>query len=110
MRGKGRAGMDCPYCEMTGKRAEVHRHLADTHADRVAVAVDEERNRRTYSITCPTCGAPWERQIKPRSHQAGFVEEFSEEIRLVAFDMLLYHIQGEHLPVEAAPETREEPG
>lgn len=100
--------MDCPYCEMRGTRREVHRHLADEHGEKVTIDVDEQRNRRTYEIRCPTCDAPWERQIKPRYKDPNFIAEFEEEIKLVAFDMLLYHIQGEHLlPAEAAEQPAE---
>lgn len=94
--------MDCPYCDRAGTRGEVHRHLGDAHGDRVAIRVDAERGIRTYEIRCPVCDAPWEREIKPRSRDPNFIQEFEEEIKLVAFDMLLYHIQGEHLIDEGA--------
>ncbi|MDQ1498530.1 MAG: hypothetical protein QOI86_1870, partial [Actinomycetota bacterium] len=38
----------------------------------------------------------YEREIKPRGRDPGFVEEFSAQIRLVAFDMLVNHLLGEH--------------
>jgi len=102
--------MDCPFCDATGARSEIHRHLAEVHGDQVSIAVDEERGRRTYGITCPVCGAPWERQIKPRYRDPAFIDEFAEEIKLVAFDMLLYHMQGEHEATGQTPVNREEPG
>lgn len=90
--------MDCPFCEFSAVRREVHRHLVDEHKDRVVLRIDEKKNqRRYYEVRCPTCDAPWEREIKPRYKDPSFLETFEEEIRLVAFDMLLYHIQGEHL-------------
>jgi len=102
--------MDCPYCDVQGGRGEVHRHLAEAHGEKVTIAVDEERNRRTYEVRCPICDAPWERQIKPRYRDPGFIAEFEEEIKLVAFDMLLYHIQGEHLMPAEAGERQGEDG
>ncbi|HEX9713947.1 MAG TPA: hypothetical protein VGB52_15500 [Actinomycetota bacterium] len=101
--------MDCPFCETAGARTEMHRHLADAHADRVTIEVDEQTGRRTYEVRCPVCDAPWERQIKPRYRDPNFVAEYEEEIRLVAFDMLLYHIQGEHLLPQAAEQQGEDP-
>ncbi|MEX2557921.1 MAG: hypothetical protein WEB06_20105 [Actinomycetota bacterium] len=98
--------MDCPYCETTGDRQGVHRHLVEKHGDRVSTRVDPEHGDRFYRIACPQCDAPWERQIKPRSKDPTFLEEFDLEIRLVAFDMLLHHIRGEHsdeAPNGAAP-------
>lgn len=89
--------MDCPYCEYEDARGAVHRHLSDVHKDRVGIRVDEVKDRRYYEVRCPTCDAPWEREIKPRYKDPGFLAQFEDEIRLVAFDMLLYHIQGEHL-------------
>lgn len=99
--------MDCPYCERAGERDEVHRHLADDHPDRVSVRVDDASGRRFYEVRCPTCDAPWEREIKPRYRDPGFIAEFEEEIRLVAFDMLLYHIQGEHLLAASSEADRQ---
>src|SRR5581483_7231820 len=63
-----------------------------------------------YALRCPICGDGYEREIKPRGRDPGFVEEFSAQIRLVAFDTLVNHLLGEHedldLPSdeEAAPE------
>lgn len=74
----------------------MHRHLGDVHGDRVAIRTGDEGGRRFYEIRCPVCDAPWEREIKPRSRDPRFVEEYDREIKLVAFDMLLYHMQGEH--------------
>ncbi|MGH2830036.1 MAG: hypothetical protein ACRDJM_06090 [Actinomycetota bacterium] len=95
--------MKCPYCDLEAERRDVHRHLLDEHPERVAVRVDEKTERRFYEVRCPTCDAPWEREIKPRFRDPEFVTTFEEEIKLVAFDMLLYHIQGEHVSAGAAP-------
>ena len=88
--------MNCPYCDFQGARGAVHRHLADAHAERVVIRVDDEKGKRFYGIACPVCNAPYEHQVKPRNYDLGFLQEFDHEIKLVAFDMLLYHMQGEH--------------
>ncbi|MBI1801635.1 MAG: hypothetical protein HY259_04035 [Chloroflexi bacterium] len=88
--------MDCPYGDFQGKRGEVHRHLAEAHAEQVQIRQDEMLGQRLYEITCPVCAAPYEHVINSRSRDPRFLREFDAEIRLVAFDMLLYHMQGEH--------------
>lgn len=100
--------MTCPYCEFEGSRGAVHRHLADSHDDRVSIRVDDASGRRWYGIRCPICDAPWDREIKPRLRDPRFVETFDEEIKLVAFDMLLYHVQGEHGLADAGLEPEGE--
>jgi hypothetical protein len=88
--------MQCPFCEYQDSRGAVHQHLLAAHGDQVKLRVDEERGKRFYSITCPICAAPYEHQVKPRNLDQNFLQAFDREIRLVAFDMLLYHLQGEH--------------
>lgn len=91
--------MQCPYGDFQGKRGEVHRHLVEAHPEKVIVRQDETTGRRSYGLTCPVCSAPYEHVIKPRSRDPRFLEEFDSEIKLVAFDMLLYHMQGEHAEI-----------
>ena len=88
--------MNCPYCSFQNSRGAVHRHLSDAHGEMVAIRVDDEKGKRFYGIACPVCRAPYEHQVKPRNYDADFLQEFDHEIKLVAFDMLLYHMQGEH--------------
>lgn len=88
--------MNCPYCDFRDSRGAVHRHLAEKHGALVIIRVDEASGRRFYGITCPVCRAPYEHQVKPRNVDPSFLQEFDREIKLVAFDMLLYHMQGEH--------------
>ncbi len=92
----------CPYCDFSGDRGMTHRHLGETHPEQVTVRVDERKDRRYYGIECPVCKSPWEAEIKPRGRDPNFLEEYDREIKLVAFDMLLYHIQGEHPDGEEA--------
>lgn len=88
--------MNCPYCDFKDLRGAVHRHLAEKHGEQVTIRLDESKGKRFYGIACPVCQAPYEHQVKPRNVDPGFLQEFDREIKLVAFDMLLYHMQGEH--------------
>ena len=85
----------------------LHAHLGEQHPD--AIRFEDKGGRSFYAVTCPVCGDGYEREIKPRGRDPGFVEEFSAQIRLVAFDMLVNHLLGEHEgldvpPAEAEPE------
>ncbi len=88
--------MNCPWCDFEGHPRQLHAHLGETHPEQV---VFEERIGRTfYGITCPHCDDGYRHEIKPRGRDAGFVEEFNAQIRLVAFDMLVNHLLVEHDP------------
>jgi hypothetical protein len=76
----------------------LHAHLGDQHVD--AVRFEEKGGRSFYALSCPICGDGYEREIKPRGRDPGFVDEFSAQIRLVAFDMLVNHLLGEHEDLE----------
>jgi len=86
----------CPYCEFSGKRSEVHSHLADSHPDTLGSRVDEFTGHTFYVVTCPVCGASYEQVTKKARRDPNFAREYEYEIRLVVFDLLLYHLQGEH--------------
>lgn len=94
--------MKCPFCEHEAPPRKLHAHLGTEHG--TEVEVEDRGATRVYTITCPTCGASHEQPIKPRLRDAGFLEEFSTEIRLVAFDMLINHMLAEHT-VHAPTET-----
>ena len=87
---------NCPHCEFSGKRSEVHDHLADNHGDTLGSRVDEFTGHTFYIVTCPICGASYEQVTKKARRDPSFVQEYEHEIRLVVFDLLLYHLQGEH--------------
>ena len=57
---------------------------------------EESRARMFYRIECPKCALKIEKTIKPRGKDPGFLEEFDREIKLVAFDMLLNHMDVAH--------------
>ncbi|MEW6476006.1 MAG: hypothetical protein AB1679_27430 [Actinomycetota bacterium] len=96
--------MNCPFCSFEGPPRGLHAHLGEQHPE--AVRFEEKGGRSFYALTCPICGAGYEREIKPRGRDPGFVDEFSAQIRLVAFDMLVNHLLGEHEDVPI-PEDEE---
>ena len=57
---------------------------------------DGDAKTMHYVIGCPRCGGEIRHQIKPRWGDPAFLEEFAEEIRLVAFDLLLHHVEDAH--------------
>jgi hypothetical protein len=92
--------MRCPFCEYEAARGEVHGHLAGDHGDAVEVWTDAADGKMRYRVACPRCDEAHEARIKPRSRDPAFLRTFAHEIRLVAFDMLLNHLEAEH---EAGP-------
>jgi hypothetical protein len=99
--------LNCPFCSFDGPPRELHAHLGEQHPD--AVRFDEKNGRSLYAVTCPICGDGYEREIKPRGRDPGFVDEFSAQIRLVAFDMLVNHLMGEHEEIEIPAEEETAP-
>lgn len=87
--------MNCPYCPYTGSRNRLHAHLTDEHADRV-VTEEDGWGRRFLQLDCPRCDEMYRREVKPRLKEPGFLAEYAREIRIVAFDMFLYHWESEH--------------
>lgn len=88
--------MQCPYCEIDASRRLLHRHLVDTHGAAVATETADAEGRMSYVVACPRCGGEIRHQIKPRWRDPGFLKEFEQEIRLVAFDLLLHHFDDAH--------------
>ncbi|MEK7836376.1 MAG: hypothetical protein AAB328_00195, partial [candidate division NC10 bacterium] len=57
---------------------------------------------RAWSARCPRCSLREGHVVKPCWGDPGFLVEFQREIRLVAFDLLLYHLEDAHPePAEA---------
>jgi hypothetical protein len=101
---------ECPYCELGGSRGQVHAHMADAHPEEVSTWTEAGDGRMRYRVVCPRCGAEHEARVKPRSQDPDFLEGFAREIRLVACDMLLCHMEAEHdgEPAAQEPPSREE--
>ena len=49
-----------------------------------------------YEITCPACGARYERTVRKAARDREFTGEFGREIAMVALDMLIHHLIAEH--------------
>jgi hypothetical protein len=47
-------------------------------------------------VPCPFCELEYRRQVKPRSRNPDFLEQFRAEIGLVAFDQMIYHLLEDH--------------
>ncbi len=88
--------MTCPWCAAGGSRRQIHRHLADNHGDAVSTLAGGVDGRMHYLIACPRCGGEIRHEVKPRWEDPAFLTEFEREIRLVAFDLLLYHLEDAH--------------
>ncbi len=92
--------MNCPFCDFIGPRPELHSHLTDRHSDEVLTY--EEWGNRYYRLDCPQCDHTVRRKVKPRLNDPTFLEEYAREIRIVAFDMFLYHLEAQHEQEEAS--------
>ena len=95
--------MHCPFCSYEGQPRGLHAHLGEQHPE--AVRFEDKGGRSFYALTCPICNDGYEREIKPRGRDPRFVEEFSAQIRLVAFDMLVNHLMGEHEDIDLPEEA-----
>jgi transcription elongation factor Elf1 len=87
----------CPLCQYEAPRGDVHAHLVDAHTDAVEMWTAGS-SRMRYRVSCPICGSSHEARVKPRSKDPDFLETFAREIRMVAFDMLINHVEVEHEP------------
>jgi hypothetical protein len=85
----------CPFCGYRAPRPELHAHLTDVHPD-VVETLTGPGQRRYYQLACAWCDDSWRQEIKPRLRDPGFLEEYSREIRVVAFDQFLYHLEAAH--------------
>jgi hypothetical protein len=47
-------------------------------------------------LQCPECDEGHRQEVKPRYNDPQFLEEHYREIRLVAFDLFLYHWEDKH--------------
>jgi hypothetical protein len=96
------ASMHCPWCDLVAGPRALHAHLGERHGDQVRTG---ERNGRVfYEITCPACGARYERTVRKAARDPEFTGEFGREIAMVALDMLVHHLLAEALQPEPGPE------
>ncbi|WP_276957448.1 hypothetical protein [Ferrimicrobium acidiphilum] len=90
--------MHCPACEAMQLGYEgMHRHLIEIHS--ALVEIIATGSRPSYCVKCPLCDDVYRQAIKRGHPDAGFVQEFELDIRLVGMDILVQHLIGEH-PIE----------
>jgi hypothetical protein len=85
--------MNCPYCNFSGHRMDLHTHLVNEHGEEIKIYVDAQSGKLVYEMTCPLCKDSVKQPLKK---SAAVLEEYQREIRMVAFDLLLYHLQEKH--------------
>ncbi|RMD99987.1 MAG: hypothetical protein D6814_04525 [Calditrichaeota bacterium] len=85
--------MKCPYCDFEGHRADLHAHLTDTHPDGIKIYVDAGSQKLVFEMSCPICHQSVKQPLKKK---ASILEEYKREIRMVAYDILLYHFMDNH--------------
>ncbi len=86
--------MRCPWCGLESAPRDLHAHIADAHPE--GVTFETKIGLPFYVVECPVCHERYDAQIKPRSRDPRFLEEYRREIRLVGFDMLINHLLAEH--------------
>ncbi len=87
--------MRCPYCDRSGPRQELHAHLTEDHGDKV-ITEQDAWGRRFIELQCPACAQGHRQAGKPGYHDPQFLDEHVREIRIVAFDLFLYHWEDQH--------------
>lgn len=95
--------MMCPFCDAVGGRRALHGHMLSEHRDRLVTR--SEAGRIFLEVNCPICPEGISKEVNPRGRDPEFAEKFADEIRMVGFDLLLYHWETH---VEAAAEGPEE--
>ncbi|MCI0443742.1 hypothetical protein L0244_15360 [bacterium] len=73
---------------------DLHAHLLNEHSEKVQIYIDEATGKMVYELTCPICNEVAKKQLRKR---AEILEEYQREIRMVAFDLLLFHLESSHL-------------
>jgi hypothetical protein len=85
--------MNCPHCSFSGHRMDLHAHLVEKHSDEIKISADERTGKMMYEMRCPICGESATETLKK---SAAVLEEYKRELCMVAFDLLLYHLQEQH--------------
>ncbi len=96
--------LHCPICREGSDYRGLHLHLKGGHPDMVTIATDVPR--RYFEVRCPLCPESYRQTLKTGKATIEFVEEFEDDIRLVASDILLQHLIGEHAERIGIPADR----
>ena len=81
--------MMCPFCPLLGERRDLHAHMLAEHRDRLSTRA--EAGRIFMEVNCPICPEGISREVNPRGRDTEFLDKFADEIKMVGFDLLLYH-------------------
>ena len=81
--------MKCPFCDEMGTRHELHAHMVGSHRD--SLQTRHEGDRMFFDVNCPLCSEGITREVNPRGRDQAFLDKFADEIRMVGYDLLLYH-------------------
>jgi hypothetical protein len=63
--------------------------MVSAHKDSVQTRHDGDR--MFFDVNCPLCPEGMTREVNPRGRDQEFLEKFADEIRMVGYDLLLYH-------------------
>ncbi len=85
--------MTCPFCDFEGHRMDLHAHLTDEHPEAISIYEDPESGKLVFEMSCPLCHKSVKQPLKKSAH---LLAEYEREIRMVAFDLLLYHLMDNH--------------
>lgn len=82
--------MDCPYCGYSAPRISLHQHMLDNHGDQL------RKEGRNYVFSCPECGKKTTIEPGSGAEPDELVEKYGTEVRMIALDRLLDHLENEH--------------
>jgi hypothetical protein len=63
--------------------------MVSAHKD--SLHTRHEGDRMFFDVNCPLCPEGMTREVNPRGRDQAFLEKFADEIRMVGYDLLLYH-------------------
>lgn len=90
----------CAYCDFEGGRLELHGHVVEEHADQLETGVREKSGESSiyFALPCPECDdEQFSREIhRGRGDDRRAIELYRDEVAMIAFDQLLYHLEEEH--------------
>jgi len=82
--------MECPYCDLSASRMRLHSHVVEEHGGVL------ERDGTTYTLSCPSEGCAETLTMGAGTSTEDALEGFGNEVRMLAFDRLLDHLEEEH--------------
>lgn len=63
--------------------------MVRSHRDSLQTRHDGDR--MFFDVNCPLCSEGITREVNPRGRDQDFLDKFADEIRMVGYDLLLYH-------------------